>query len=1053
MNIEREYVKICVLYGLSNLHCGDMMKKKRVNWSIFTDSRLTSLLLLIILLVQLSPSISSDALSPAVLTSSETPIASDVFEGIAEYLGANITVTTSEDQFNGYTMFTLYKKVLETEEVSFKYLVIDMEGNVIKCHDAGSSGRFSSMPLEWINSTTILTADSESVLLWNYYTDAIQHLNISGHHELEYNHNSNTIFTFNSYIRVIRNTKYLFDTIDEFDLNGSLVWSLDTRSFVSYKWVSSQDIEVESIDVTHSNTIYYDEDEDMIYYMSRNTDTFWKIDHATKEIIWGLGKHGDFALYRQDGTPKSSLFSHPHAVEKVDNNTFILFDNDAKNETQPSSRNSKMMEIVINESEMTARVNWTWAGGGEYWSNQYGDADRLPNLHRFGTFGTYSHYGGDYGPRLVEVDDSGNIVWQLDFEYNPGILYRIYRAERFRFEPIIQAPELIYSNENPVLVSWSTWYNYRPKRSILGEYWLYLDESLVDSGSLIFDRYWRPTEILTSLNSLKNGEHNLTLVLSDGFGKSGIGSLTLAFGFYVTRYGQTITEIGSPAAHLDWKIVNREMVWGNITVNGSLYNDFIWSGENIVLDAASLGVGSYQILFSLYNGSGLIFNDSVVYVIQERQAPIFLTAVNSLSGRWNESIVLDLSVSDISPSHWTILINGTMYQSEEWTFSPFNISWKLPVLDEGYYSLEVCLFDMTNLTATQSIQVQILPASFIFFEDVPNNDQIQWGTDNVSFSWTVHGISSWKLSRNGTILQSGNDVVHIVYTINDWRAQDWYLGTFTLKMEVWNQTTSRFHDISVRIYYEYGDPYADAVDTLDSFWYMDGENALGAPDGLCATIFRDYGLGYITLDMGVGEEIVDGPGDDFNIIAGGAPYRLSLNSLNSSEFAMIIVLSGNQSIDLSDFGMASVRYVRFEMWTDANVYIDAIVAKNYLNTTRDSDAPIISNIDVFGDPLINSQITIIWNCSDVNPWNYTVYLDGISQNNSPWYGTNIEYTFTYTSILSHNVTIILQDLFGNRIVSTTVIPSSPLPISMIAIGVTGISLLIIIIILKRRKSK
>ena len=151
--------------------------------------------------------------------------------------------------------------------------------------------------------------------------------------------------------------------------------------------------------------------------------------------------------------------------------------------------------------------------------------------------------------------------------------------------------------------------------------------------------------------------------------------------------------------------------------------------------------------------------------------------------------------------------------------------------------------------------------------------------------------------------------------------------------------------------------------------------------------------------------------------------------------------------------MASVRYVRFEMWTDANVYIDAIVANNYLNTTRDSDAPIISNIDVFGDPLINSQITIIWNCSDVNPWNYTVYLDGISQNNSPWYGTNIEYTFTYTSILSHNVTIILQDLFGNRIVSTTVIPSSPLPISMIAIGVTGISLLIIIIILKRRKSR
>ncbi|MHA2211490.1 MAG: hypothetical protein ACXABV_20230, partial [Candidatus Thorarchaeota archaeon] len=62
---------------------------------------------------------------------------------------------------------------------------------------------------------------------------------------------------------------------------------------------------------------------------------------------------------------------------------------------------------------MTASEVWSWTGDLSYFSGWWGDADRLANGNRLGTFAAEAREAGPYGARLVEVNDDGEIVWEM----------------------------------------------------------------------------------------------------------------------------------------------------------------------------------------------------------------------------------------------------------------------------------------------------------------------------------------------------------------------------------------------------------------------------------------------------------------------------------------------------------------------------------------------------------------------------------------------------------------------------------------------------------------
>ncbi|MCG3221592.1 MAG: hypothetical protein H7641_09455, partial [Candidatus Heimdallarchaeota archaeon] len=125
-----------------------------------------------------------------------------------------------------------------------------------------------------------------------------------------------------------------------------------------------------------------------------------------------------------------------------------------------------------------------------------------------------------------------------------------------------------------------------------------------------------------------------------------------------------------------------------------------------------------------------------------------------------------------------------------------------------------------------------------------------------------------------------------------------------------------------------GDAYANSVVTGYSHYYSNGDNAIGPPDGNYATISFSYSIGYLTLDMGENESIIDGEGDDFLVIAQGN-YTIWVENYLSQPMVMLSIGLNNRSYDLTTTEFNEVRYIRIEYGGGVSVLLDAIEAFNY----------------------------------------------------------------------------------------------------------------------------
>ncbi|MBS3795864.1 MAG: aryl-sulfate sulfotransferase [Candidatus Thorarchaeota archaeon] len=497
------------------------------SYHMFTQLKKHNFTILVVLLVSVSLSVGGSYQYSACVKDeytisprNESNNGSEIFPNFA----SNSVVPTDELEiihedgaFNGYNLLVLQRMDEETRYKELFLIIMDMEGYTIAEKEIGANFYLADCPAEWINATAIMYGTPQGSVIWDYYRDTTVRFDFRGHHEYEYNHVNDTIFTFEYESVAIGGEEYLFDKIVEYNLSGDVVWSLDTQDFVSpTQGCPFNDTFYQKPDITHSNTIFYDEEYDVIYYNARNLNTFYKINHSSSEILWGLGEYGNFTLYDKKGMERESLFYHAHAVEKIDTNRFILFDNDYHNQEDLLTKQSRMLEIEVDEIAETATVVWSWEPTVEYWSRIWGDADRLPNDNRLGVFGTRNHPSSSFSARLVEVNAYGDVVWKMDFPKAGGYSYGVYRIERFRYSPGIDSPSTLrFTEGDNVAIDLKFCYNFKPKRDIAGSYNLYLSGNLVSSDEVTFNRYWRYSSLRVDLPELDKGTYNLTLSISD----------------------------------------------------------------------------------------------------------------------------------------------------------------------------------------------------------------------------------------------------------------------------------------------------------------------------------------------------------------------------------------------------------------------------------------------------------------------------------------------------------------------------------------------------------
>ncbi|MCE7741911.1 MAG: hypothetical protein GOP50_05590 [Candidatus Heimdallarchaeota archaeon] len=429
-------------------------------------------------------------------------------------------VTASSDRFEGYNLFVVERHDGVTWAAFNRTLVIaDLDGNIYFTKELYTEGALADYATEFVNSTTILYGDEDGSYLWNLETDITQYLNFSGHHDYERNYANDTYFALQGEIVKEEYNSYLFDRIIEYDSTGAEIWHVNTSNFVDFtQWCPYEDMSGSHRDLTHSNTVFYDEKEDVIYLNSRNLNTFYKIDHKTGDVIWALGEYGNFTLFDISGNEKDILFFHTHALEKIDYNKFIMFDNDEHNQTNITNFQSRLLEITIDEDKMYANVSWEWISPREYYSGIWGDCDLLPNGNFLGVFGVTGHPNTEYGARLVEVNITGDIVWEYSFAKAGSDVFGVYRIERFRFAPIVSTPTFHNLGVNDSYLEWDVWYNFRSKTFFEGEFYISKDDELVESGAIEFPRYWQNTTVRYNISETELGEHEVSLVVSDEAG-------------------------------------------------------------------------------------------------------------------------------------------------------------------------------------------------------------------------------------------------------------------------------------------------------------------------------------------------------------------------------------------------------------------------------------------------------------------------------------------------------------------------------------------------------
>jgi hypothetical protein len=384
---------------------------------------------------------------------------------------------------------------------------------------------------DMINSTTALhtSRDDSGVFLWNYLTNDTEFIDINdGHHDVEYNPITDTFMT----IQGVEFQEFEFegelmpvvgDDIVEYDREGTELFRWDgnlTFPFVPEEFYLRNESRRGELDWMHSNSIYWDIDNDAIYMNVRHLDCVVKVDYQTGETVWVLGRYtGEgpaLDLYDLDGSPVDSLFYHAHACELIGEDKFIIYDNDYWNLTRddPLVGITRYVEFVVDETANTANATWIWTSPPEYYTRAQGDSDRLPNGNTVGALNQAP------APFIVEVNPEGEIVWEWTFNVTDNdVGWRLSPngLNRFLTEPRVEldATTVVAAEGTNGSLTFSAWDVIQRRLTTDATITILEGTTVLMTHEGEFLPHWQETEFSLDLPILAAGPHNLVLVVEN----------------------------------------------------------------------------------------------------------------------------------------------------------------------------------------------------------------------------------------------------------------------------------------------------------------------------------------------------------------------------------------------------------------------------------------------------------------------------------------------------------------------------------------------------------
>jgi hypothetical protein len=203
---------------------------------------------------------------------------------------------------------------------------------------------------------------------------------------------------------------------------GLIIQELDAAKNVVFQWRSwdhyaitdatHEVLTAETIDYVHGNALELDADGNLLV-SCRHMDEITKIDRQTGDIIWRWGgKHNQFTFLNDQ-----FRFSHQHALRRIANGHFTLFDNG--NYHVPEI--SRAVEYALDETDMTAEPVWQYRNLPDTFGGAMGYVQRLPNGNTLIGWGATN-------PSVTEVRSDGTKVFELNLP-SQVYSYRAYRLD------------------------------------------------------------------------------------------------------------------------------------------------------------------------------------------------------------------------------------------------------------------------------------------------------------------------------------------------------------------------------------------------------------------------------------------------------------------------------------------------------------------------------------------------------------------------------------------------------------------------------------------------
>jgi hypothetical protein len=201
---------------------------------------------------------------------------------------------------------------------------------------------------------------------------------------------------------------------------GLVIQELDAQKNVVFQWRSwdhfaitdatHEVLTASTVDYVHGNALELDADGNILL-SCRHMDEITKIDRQTGDIIWRWGgRHNQFTFVND-----SIGFSHQHALRRIANGDFTIFDNG--NFHLPSF--SRAVEYALDEKKMTATLVWQFRHSPDVYGQAMGYVQRLPNGNSLICWGAAN-------PSVTEVRPDGSVVYELNLPYR-SYSYRAYR--------------------------------------------------------------------------------------------------------------------------------------------------------------------------------------------------------------------------------------------------------------------------------------------------------------------------------------------------------------------------------------------------------------------------------------------------------------------------------------------------------------------------------------------------------------------------------------------------------------------------------------------------